>query len=105
MWWLIAAHFIGDWGLQNRWMAENKSKYWEILLAHCLVYTGIISIALEYIGKCSIENILIILISHLMIDFFSSRAYANENADINKVRKILWLDHIGHFLFLGIVNF
>lgn len=95
MWWLLSAHFIFDWGLQNRWMAENKSKYLEVLFAHCMIYTGGISIALEYLGLFSLWKILFILIGHFVIDLVSSNL--SKEAEPKTQRGVLWVDHLCHF--------
>ena len=36
---LLVLHFIGDWILQNQWMAERKTTSWEVRLVHVLIYT------------------------------------------------------------------
>lgn len=36
---LIAAHFLGDFVLQSHWMASNKSKSTEALMAHIGTYS------------------------------------------------------------------
>lgn len=35
---LLALHFLGDFLLQSDWMALNKSKRWDALTAHAVVY-------------------------------------------------------------------
>ena len=102
LWWLLVAHFIGDWGLQNRWMAENKSKWYEILVAHCMIYTGCISIALEYLDKFSIDAVLFVFFSHLIVDMLSSKS--SRNVSDRTMQLILWLDHTGHFACLYLIS-
>lgn len=36
---LLAAHMIGDYVIQNDWMAANKLKCWKARSVHVLVYT------------------------------------------------------------------
>jgi hypothetical protein len=45
--WLCIAHFVGDWMLQNDWMARNKGHNPAGLacLLHCLIYTTVVSSA------------------------------------------------------------
>jgi len=102
IWWLFVAHFISDWGLQNRWMAENKHSYWEILLAHCMIYTSVISIALEYCHTLELWKIVFIFIGHYVTDFFSSNI-CSKIEGIDKKRKVTRIDHVIHFLQLLIV--
>lgn len=35
----IMAHFVGDYVLQNNWMATNKTKRWFPAIVHAIVYT------------------------------------------------------------------
>ena len=46
--WLIFAHYIGDIALQTDWQAQNKGKLWYVMLSHCVIWTAMICIALEY---------------------------------------------------------
>ena len=45
--WLCLAHLIGDWMLQNDWMARNKGRnpIGAACLVHCLIYTAALSAA------------------------------------------------------------
>jgi hypothetical protein len=66
--WLIFAHYIGDTVMQSSWQAENKSKYWYVMLCHCMVYTAIVSIALQYIGILQPWMIVFIFVGHFICD-------------------------------------
>ena len=98
MFWLLFGHFIGDWGLQNRWMADNKGKYWEVLLAHSFIVTGCVCIALEYLGLYSPWKAWYLLLGHYMTDLLKCRFYEDE-----KDRWMLHVDHLLHFIQLLIV--
>lgn len=37
---LLVAHFVADFIAQSDWMALNKSKRWDALAIHVIVYTG-----------------------------------------------------------------
>jgi hypothetical protein len=37
---LLACHLIGDYGLQNAWMVQNKGKDFHALVAHAATYTA-----------------------------------------------------------------
>jgi hypothetical protein len=43
--WLCIAHFVGDWVLQNDWMAREKGRHptGAACLLHCLIYTAAVS--------------------------------------------------------------
>lgn len=45
---LLVAHLIGDWLLQNDWIARNKGRGWftGAILVHCTVYTLVLLVAL-----------------------------------------------------------
>jgi hypothetical protein len=77
--WLGIAHLVGDWMLQNDWMARSKRGHpWgTACLAHCLVYTVTLAIvyiwvmlrqgALLALGPAS-GFVLAIFVSHWLID-------------------------------------
>ncbi len=101
--WLIFAHFIGDWALQNRWMADNKGKYKEVMFAHCMIYTACCAMALRYVGIG--EKVLMwsiwICISHYIIDYW--KCWIEEGKGI--VLKYLYWDHGAHFGILAGILF
>jgi hypothetical protein len=102
IWWILSAHFIGDWALQNRWMADNKGKYWEILFAHCFIYTASLTIAFQYLNLFSLKFIPFIFISHFLIDKFSCYLYSKSKKEA--MRYVLWIDHLCHFfVILGVI--
>lgn len=37
---LLILHFLADFPLQSNWMALHKSKHWDVLVIHALVYTA-----------------------------------------------------------------
>ena len=46
--WLLIAHLVGDWMLQNDWMAQYKQKKLlnSAIAVHCLLYTATILVSL-----------------------------------------------------------
>jgi hypothetical protein len=97
MLWLIFAHCIGDWVLQNYFMHKNITKYFEVLVVHCVIYTGTISICLRYLDKLSLFSILFIFIGHLLVDVFTCKKL------IKKFRSILYIDQFLHIIQLIII--
>lgn len=71
--WLIFAHFIGDIALQSSWQADNKGKLWYVMLSHCMIWTAMISLALEYLGLLELWKILFLLAGHALSDSWKAR--------------------------------
>lgn len=70
MLWLVFAHFIGDYGLQSQWMAENKGRNWYVLIAHGMIWTACISIALQYLGLLFPWKVVFLATEHIIVDGF-----------------------------------
>jgi hypothetical protein len=68
MLWIIFMHYIGDWALQNDFVAQNKGKYWIIMLSHCVVWTGCVCIALQYFNILSFWKLLFLFVGHWVCD-------------------------------------
>jgi hypothetical protein len=63
---LAMIHFVGDFLLQNNWMALNKSKKLEALTVHCLIYSA----CFLFLGwRFAITTFWL----HFITDFFTSR--------------------------------
>lgn len=69
---LLFSHIIGDFFLQNDWMALNKKKHWLPCLIHCHIYTMVVY---AFVGLLlpnellpNLIAILTIFFSHLAID-------------------------------------
>lgn len=66
--WLIIGHLIGDYLLQNQWMAEKKSDEWVPLFIHSTVYTLTVYLMSLIGGGLSWRGIILIYITHLILD-------------------------------------
>lgn len=67
--WLLVGHIAGDFLLQNRWMAENKSTKLLPLLVHTLVYTAAVALfAFLGGGRISVLGYLALFAAHLILD-------------------------------------
>ena len=71
--WLVFAHFIGDIALQPTWQSENKGKYWYVMLCHCMIWAGAISVALEYLGLFELWKVAFLVLGHAAMDFWKTR--------------------------------
>lgn len=67
LYYIIVAHFVGDFLLQNDYTALNKSKDNLVLFIHCFMYTVMFIFIFNYIG------LFLILLSHFIIDYVTSR--------------------------------
>ena len=71
--WLIFAHFLGDIALQSDWQAKNKSEHWYVMLSHCMIWTGCVCIALQFLGIFALWKALFLLIGHWISDSIKSK--------------------------------
>ena len=90
---LLLGHFIGDYLLQNHWMALNKKKRIWPLLVHCLIYTAVVCILTPELF--SPLWLTIVFTSHAVIDgthivdkylhIIGGRSIANMRHDFNSL--------------------
>lgn len=97
---LVALHFVADWPLQTNKMALNKSKSWEALTSHVLIYTLVFWVALCLMGYQ--DGFLygftaITFVTHFVTDAITSRItsklwfirmFAVNRAEINRRLKM-----------------
>ena len=96
--WLLFAHFIGDIALQAPWQAENKGRYWYVMLSHCVIWTACVSVALEYLGLFSLTKVAFLIAGHWLMDLWKSKQ--------PKTPETWWMiypDQFVHFVQLVIV--
>lgn len=68
---LIVGHMIGDYFLQNTWMALNKTKNSYICALHCLLYTLSIAIVCHWFDW----RLIAIFITYFIMDRFRLAKY------------------------------
>ena len=73
MWFeMVLGHLLGDYLLQNEWMALNKSKYnlngWLAAFIHCILYTLAVCL---FMMNFDLIWIVVVFLSHFPIDKFS----------------------------------
>jgi len=66
--WIVFAHYIGDWGLQNPWVATEKAKSWLVMISHCMVWSGCVCIALRLLGLYASWKLPVLLLGHIIMD-------------------------------------
>lgn len=60
---IILAHLVGDYILQNDWMANEKTKRWLPAIVHGLIYTIPYTLITQ-----SIPALVVISVTHMVID-------------------------------------
>ena len=65
---LLVCHFIGDYVLQNDFIAKTKGENWWHLIAHCFLYTVPFALLFGVDGR-----LILLLISHFVIDAQKAR--------------------------------
>jgi hypothetical protein len=71
--WLIGAHFIGDIALQSQWQADNKAKYWYVMLSHCIIWTVCICLALVALDSLEWWHPIFLVCFHAVSDELKAR--------------------------------
>ena len=75
LFWLVISHYIGDFALQPGWMGQRKDKDPHVLIAHCLIWTGVVSLVLTIFNDLSLWKILLLFFGHLICDFLKHQVY------------------------------
>jgi len=96
--WLFFAHFVGDIALQSEWQANNKGKYWYVMLSHCMIWTAMICVALQFLGLFAFWKVAFLLGGHWISDSFKSKV-----PKIPENWKYIYPDQLWHFIQLSIV--
>ena len=106
VWFMILAHFVGDYVLQSRYLALSKGKEWYNMLVHCILYTGSISLVLiKWTGGFPFWWLLWIFVSHWIVDSWKCRRLEEESESLGKWSKkaYLYLDQLYHSMVLASV--
>lgn len=88
---LLVGHFVGDFIYQSDWMAENKSKRWDVLAAHVAVYTLVIGAALvPFVGVG--DHLFINAADGLVLRFIlvNGAAHFVQDAITSRITARLW---------------
>ncbi len=96
--WLLFAHFIGDVALQTDSMSKFKQISWVGMVNHCMVWTAMICIVLQYIGIITWWRIAFLFIGHYLMDSWKKKQPADKEH-----MWCLYLDQGWHIVQLFIV--
>lgn len=70
---ILLAHMFGDYVLQNRWMALNKTSNNTVCVLHCMIYT--IMCKLFLFNYLTLFELCIIFTTHFLMDRFRLAKY------------------------------
>lgn len=111
--WLLIGHLVGDWLLQNDWMAANKQRhlFTKAGMSHFTIYTIALALALYIATRGNTQTItlpryllfsLIIFVSHWLIDataFAKRWARLTSQSDLPMVN--VMVDQTFHLLVIA----
>jgi len=72
---LISAHFLGDFSFQNIWMVERKWKDPFVLIAHCFIWTGTLSVVLICFNDFALWKFIFLFLGHLACDSLKHKGF------------------------------
>jgi hypothetical protein len=92
--WIILAHYLLDFPLQGEFLTQTKGNYFYSLLAHSMIYSLGMALCFELIGVFAIWKVLILIVSHLVIDEVKANAEDKKKA----LTTHLYIDQALHIL-------
>ena len=96
--WLVFAHFIGDIALQSDWQAQNKGRFWYVMVSHCLIWTAVVCYTLLFLDIYSFWKAIFLVIGHFVCDSWKVRKPKTPEA-----WKFIYPDQAFHFVQLMVV--
>ncbi|MCK9325480.1 MAG: DUF3307 domain-containing protein [Bacteroidales bacterium] len=93
---LFLAHFIGDYPMQSDFLAKMKATNNYLLFCHVMAYTATITAVLYLLGIYAMWKILLLVISHFLIDYWKCH-YADKSTALTTS---LYVDQLAHFVVL-----
>lgn len=78
LFWLVAAHFVADFGLQTAFLFAEKGRSWYILLAHCAIWTGVCSLPLHWADTLVWWKPVVLVAGHFVCDRWKAKQPSDE---------------------------
>jgi hypothetical protein len=102
--WLLFAHHLGDVAFQPSWLIEAKKKHLWAIFEHVMIYSGVLSFTLWFMGKFELWHFWYFLIGHFIIDAFFYRVLPHL---LKKDKQYHWVyyDQALHYLQIIILYF
>lgn len=99
--WLLSAHFIGDFVFQDSFQAEFKANNNYIMFVHSMLWTIAVSFVLNYFGMLEAWKIGFLLFGHFIVDSWKCNHPDKDRA----LTDLLYMDQAMHLIQLLIVYF
>ena len=96
---MIFCHLIGDYVLQNDFLAKFKGSNDFILLVHSALWSGTMCIGLSYLGQFNIYKLIFLVSGHFIIDRWKARKEDKTYA----LTRDLYIDQMLHMFQLIVV--
>ena len=96
----MLAHYIADFSLQGQFLATYKGKYDYLLFVHCFIWTGVLSLVLQYLGIFALWKMMYLFLGHWLTDRWKARHKDNEKLGLTK---LMWMDQSVHILQIVLV--
>lgn len=90
--WVVLAHYVADYPLQGNFLANTKATHWYSLLAHSVIYALAIALCYKLIGAFALWKVLVLLASHIGVDYVKSHAKDKSKA----LTSYLYWDQVLH---------
>ena len=72
---VFLAHFLGDYPLQNDFLAKGKSKSRYLLFVHCFIWASLVYVALSAFGLASPWKFFFLISIHGIVDEWKCRTF------------------------------
>jgi len=96
---LLQLHLIGDFVLQNDFLANTKGSNKFILFVHSSLWAGSIAIGLNAMGLLSPWKLVFLIVGHMIID----QVKCNKKDKTYALTRDLYIDQICHVIQILIV--
>lgn len=90
--WILFAHYLGDFQLQGETIGKFKRLTWYGMLTHCMIWAGVICIALQFLGLMAPWKAIFLVAGHWFCDGIDPVLQPR----IPKGWRWFWIDQIFH---------
>ena len=97
---LTLAHYLADYPLQGEFLGTMKGKLKYLMFCHCLIWTGVVCVALEVCGLFEWWKLVFLFIGHISMDTWKAR---HPEARALGLTYLLWIDQTFHFFQIVVV--